>query len=82
MPGAKTAPPDFATEGTPLDAAGTAVWSRDGGERGVTLGWAPREYHGEAGYSLRVAVRWPDGSVTWPCEAGLTLDARNRWVIR
>lgn len=75
-------PAPAAVEGGPLARPGTAVWSRGFAERGVTLGWSPREYTGEAGYSLRYAVRWPDGDVTWPCEAGLAQDAGGHWFIR
>ncbi len=73
-------PTDFGVELGNLYTAGQRVWAVDGSEFGLTLGWAPRTYEGEAGASDRVAVYWPDGAVTWPCTAGI-LNKSGRWQI-
>jgi hypothetical protein len=73
-------PEDSGKELGELEGAGTRVWERNGEYYGLTLGWAPRFYTGEAGLSTRVAVLWPDGGVTWPCNKGI-LAREGRWQI-
>ena len=76
----KTKPTDSGKEGGDLLCAGERVWDYHGKEFGLTLGWQPREYNSEAGYTQRIAVLWNDGGVTWPCVAGI-LFKNGKWKI-
>lgn len=61
-----------------LHLAGARVWGRDE-EFGLTLGWRARPCAAWCG-SVRVAVVWPDGQVTWPCLAAVEGED-GRWVV-
>lgn len=51
---------------------GWTVLNRDETKIGLTTGTTKRcTLEGCRG--LRVAVRWPDGKLTWPCSRGLIL---------
>jgi hypothetical protein len=76
----KNIPQDSGVELGNLETAGTRVWSYTGREFGLTLGWTPRQYTGEAGNSDRIAVYWPDGQVSWPCTRGIR-DRGGKWQI-
>jgi hypothetical protein len=60
-----------ATESEPI-APGIKVWSRSGETVGKTTGKTHRcrleDCPGD-----RIAVRWPDGKITFPCSEGMTL---------
>ena len=45
------------------------VWNREGTEKGEVRG--QRMCRMESCGHYRVAVRWPDGKLTWPCEAAI-----------
>lgn len=58
---------------------GETVFSRDGKKRGVTTGG--KHHCGLEGCSgRRIAVRWYDGTITFPCSKGLT-PFKNGWKI-
>jgi hypothetical protein len=46
------------------------VWDRDHKEQGKTTG-GTRHCGMEGCPGFRVAVRWPDGHLTWPCTEGI-----------
>jgi hypothetical protein len=58
---------------------GTKVINRQGTETGASTGG----FRGCAcGSGRRIAVKWPDGKLTYPCTAGMTFDAdTNTWRI-
>ena len=57
---------------------GTTIYSRDGKMKGVATGGQRRcQLHGCTG--MRIAVRWPDGKLTYPCSKGIA--KRKRWQI-
>jgi len=81
----KSPPDDIGREGTPLSERGTRLYGRKGTEFenvfAIGLGYKPRRYVGEAGFSLRYAFYWPDnGKIIWPCERGIVID-NDRWRI-
>lgn len=59
---------------------GTKVRSRDGSETGEANGNTHHcRLHGCNG--LRVSVRWPDGSHTFPCSKGMTQKRDGSWRL-
>jgi hypothetical protein len=60
---------------------GTKIKSRDGKLTGRTTGGTRRcQLEGCSG--TRVAVKWPDGNITWPCSEGLIQTGRFTLRIR
>jgi hypothetical protein len=53
------------------------VWSRGRTLRGTTTGRTHRcDLEGCTG--ICIAVRWPDGKITWPCTKGMTFSKAGR----
>jgi hypothetical protein len=58
---------------------GTTIYSRDGKLKGITTGGQRMcQLHGCTG--MRIAVRWSDGKLTYPCSKGIVAK-RKRWQI-
>lgn len=47
------------------------VLSRDGGIKGKVINWDAKPCQMESCRSYCASVRWEDGSLTYPCHAGL-----------
>ena len=57
------------------------IWSRDGEQVGYFLGWRDKLCTLEGCKGLRVAVRWKDGKVTWPCSQGIGSNHRGFKIL-
>lgn len=58
---------------------GSKIWSRDAATQGELTG-SRRQCQMEGCTGIRVATRWPDGKLTWPCTKGL-LDHKDGFKI-
>lgn len=63
----------------PLELPKTVV-SPDGKQKGTPTG-ATRRCRLAGCNGLCIAVRWPDGRLTWPCSKGVRMNRRS-WRIR
>lgn len=59
---------------------GELVYSRSGDQLGKTTG-GTRSCRLEGCRGIRIGVRWPDGSLTWPCTDGMGNTADGAWRI-
>ena len=75
--------------GSEPDAGIAAVHGRDGDGLGLSAALGP-DYTGDAGYSRRLRVYWPDGTVTLCCVRGMACagedencpgEAREWWIL-
>jgi hypothetical protein len=62
------------------DERGVTVIARGGGLKGVYLRTTNKPCF-EGCEGKRVSVRWPDGSITYPCTAGMDMSDEREWLI-
>jgi len=60
---------------------GTPVVNRDGSQSGKTTGGERLCRQVEGCTGVQVAVRWPDGRLTWPCSRGMDHRTDGSWRI-
>lgn len=60
---------------------GHSCWNRERTECGTIQGTF-RPCQLESCTGLRIAIRWPDNTITWPCSEGISLPSDADWQIK